>query len=85
MKQEVEYIPTIKEATIDELVDELGLRHTGIVCVAVRDVPNRDGCDSSATHIVYRGGWITAMGLIEYAHRYSQQKLGPAPVNEEDD
>lgn len=52
----------ISEATTDQLIDELGRRHKGVVVLMCSDVPRQASKESSG--MVWRGGATQAYGLL---------------------
>ena len=55
-------------ATMEEILSEVGKRHTNAVILFTSDADNTDDPSEAYTNIAYRGGIIEAIGLTAYAH-----------------
>lgn len=56
---------TLEEATLDQIMDELGNRFTGVLVAYTRDSQRNREMEVSQTR--WRGGWTMALGLANFA------------------
>ena len=57
----------LERATVDELLEELAKRHTGLVVIQLKDTPGSP--DEEEYDFIYFGGFALAMGLVERTRR----------------
>lgn len=61
-------------ATMDELLQEMGRRHTAVVLITEK-LSEKKATDTSDRSVCWIGGWTMSLGLIVYAHAVVTEKL----------